>query len=202
MLLSDASIRARMAGGDLRPFREGPNPPGVISAGLTSAGYDLTLGRAFRLFDPAAGGVIDPLAIDPDQFRTLEPKRETHPATGREVEYVTLPPNSYCLAESAEWLAVPQDVLVVLLGKSTYARGAVLLNATPLEPGWRGIVTLEIGNCSGLPCRVYCGMGIAQALFLRIDRRPEKTYGEKGGRYQDQTGLTLPSVGLPARTGL
>lgn len=154
--------------------------------GLGSFGYDIRLGWKFLV--PRYGGlglVLDPCQFPAEMFTVveLEKTRET----------IEIAPHSGLLAESMESFAMPEDVIGLCLGKSTYARCGLLVNATPLEPGWRGRLTLELVNLSPYPIRLYVGQGIAQILFFR-GPRPDRTYGEKesGGRYQDQPGILLP----------
>ncbi len=178
---------------------------GIISYGLTSAGYDFRLGEKVKVFSNAHSPVIDPLDIDPRAFVDLVPTSFTkvwpnplganHPDIVREYRYVVIPPNGYILGETVEYLEVPRDIIVVVLGKSTYARSGILVNCTPLEPGWRGRTTLEIANVSNVPAKVYLDMGIAQALFFRLEERPLAAYDQKAGKYQDQPGLMLPNAG-------
>jgi dCTP deaminase len=208
MPLTDREIRARVAPFMRDTFSEGVSGPGIISYGVSSMGYDFRLGERVKLFTNAHSPVIDPLDFDPKALVDLVPssvtRRYPHPdRPGEEIEreyrYVTVPPGGYILAETVEYLEVPRDVIVVVLGKSTYARSALIVNCTPLEPGWRGYTTLEIGNFSDSPARYYLGMGIAQALFFSGNewegsRLPGKVYGERSKRYQDQGGLTLPTV--------
>ena len=68
------------------------------------------------------------------------------------------------------------------------------MNVTPLEPEWRGKVTIEISNTTPLPAKIYAGEGIAQILFLQAEEVCRDSYADKKGKYQDQTGLTLPFV--------
>jgi dCTP deaminase len=112
----------------------------------------------------------------------------------RDKQYVIIPPNSFALCETVEYLEIPRDVLAICVGKSTYARCGLIVNVTPLEPEWRGKVTLEISNTTPLPARVYANEGVAQLVFLKADRLCEVSYADKGGKYQDQSGLTLPKV--------
>jgi len=110
-------------------------------------------------------------------------------------EPVLIPPNSFALTESLEYLEIPRDVLVVVVGKSTLARCGLIVNVTPLEPEWRGRVTMEISNTTTMPARVYPGEGIAQFLFFRAAAPCQTSYADKKGKYQDQTGgVTLPKV--------
>jgi len=208
MPLTDRQIREVMAPRMRGTFREGTGGKGLISCGLTSAGYDFRLAQTVKLyrrprrtfFDrlfrrPLA--VIDPKNIDPKLFVTL-PLEFSGPCTGNywtNSRFVTLPPYGYALAETVEYVDIPDDLEIIVVGKSTYARSGIIVNCTPLEPGWRGVTTLEIANATPLPARLYIGEGIAQAKFYRLDEKPEKTYEGKGfGKYQDQTGLTLPTV--------
>jgi len=112
--------------------------------------------------------------------------------------HILIPPNSFALAETLEYFDVPRDILVVGIGKSTYARCGIILNVTPAEPEWKGKLTLEISNTTPLPVKVYVGEGICQLLFFRTLATCEKSYADRndgaGGIYQDQQGLTLPRV--------
>lgn len=70
----------------------------------------------------------------------------------------------------------------------------IISNVTPLEPGWRGYVTLEISNTTPLPAKIYINEGICQVLFFRSDKRPLRTYADKKGKYQNQVGIVLPTI--------
>ena len=155
---------------------------GKPSYGLGSMGYDLRLGENFLVHQPHKAAVLDPRDIEKDLFKKVVRK-----------DYFLLQPHSQVLAETVERFNMPDDILAEVLGKSTYARLGLLVNATPAEPTWRGILTLELANLSPLPIKLYVGSGIAQVLFFR-GKRPGRTYDEKesGGVYQDQTGVTLP----------
>jgi len=155
---------------------------GRPSYGLSSFGYDLRLGSRFLVPLGGANVVLDPIDFPDGHFRTIETE-----------ETFELSPHSQVLAESIERFDMPDDVCAVCWGKSSYARCGLLVNVTPLEPGWRGILTIELANVSPLPIRLHVGQGIAQVVFFR-GTRPLRTYGEKeaGGDYQDQSGVTLP----------
>lgn len=167
------------------PLADSTYRPGVISFGLTSYGYDLRLGRKFKVFTNARCAIVDPKNFDPKSFIDIE------------ADECLIPPNSFALAETVEYLEIPRDVLGVCLGKSTYARIGIIVNVTPLEPEWRGKVTIEISNTTPLPAKVYAGEGIAQVLFLKADQVCKISYADKKGKYQDQPGLTLPFVVKP-----
>lgn len=166
----------------IEPFAKGSSRPGVISFGVSSYGYDVRVGRHFKIFTNARCAVVDPKNFDPASFVDIEG------------DSCLIPPNSFALAETVEYLEIPRDVIAVCVGKSTYARCGIIVNVTPLEPEWRGRVTIEISNTTPLPAKIYAGEGIAQILFLRAEAVCEVSYGDKRGKYQDQKGLTLPFV--------
>jgi dCTP deaminase len=166
----------------IEPFAANAGRPGVISYGVTSYGYDVRVGRKFKVFTNARCAVVDPKNFDPNSFVDIEG------------DYCLIPPNSFALAETVEHIEVPRDILCICLGKSTYARCGIICNVTPLEPEWRGKVTIEISNTTPLPAKIYAGEGIAQILFLRADEVCRTSYADKKGKYQDQKGLTLPFV--------
>jgi dCTP deaminase len=187
-VLCDSQIREL---GVVEPFAEAQKRPGKVSFGVSSYGYDVRVGTRFKIFTPTPpnGGiaVVDPKNFTDDLFVEVDTE-----ALG--TDHVIIPPNSFALCETVEWFDVPRDVLVVCVGKSTYARCGLFVNVTPLEPEWRGKVTLEISNTTPLPARVYANEGIAQMIFFRAERVCETSYADKAGKYQDQGGLTLPRV--------
>jgi dCTP deaminase len=164
------------------PFADGTPRKGFISYGVSSYGYDVRVGRRFKVFTNARCAVVDPKNFDTASFVDVEG------------DFCLIPPNSFALAETVEHLEIPRDVLAICVGKSTYARCGIIVNVTPLEPEWRGRVTIEISNTTPLPAKIYAGEGIAQILFLRADALCKTSYADKQGKYQDQKGLTLPFV--------
>jgi len=154
----------------------------VVSYGLGSAGYDVRLGDEFLVFTNTYPALVDPKQMDERAF-----VRQNGPE-------VIVPRNSFVLATTLEYLRMPEDILGIVLGKSTYARCGPIVNATPLEAGWEGTITLEISNTTPLPARLYAGEGIAQILFFRLAAHPEVTYADRRGVYQGQRGVTLPRV--------
>ena len=159
-----------------------------------SYGYDVRVGTKFKVFTNATSGgtaIVDPKNFSSDLFIAIDTAE-----TGR--DHIVIPPNSFALAETVETIDVPRDVLAICVGKSTYARCGIIVNVTPLEPEWRGKVTIEISNTTPLPAKIYANEGIAQMIFLRAERVCAVSYADKRGKYQDQAGLTLPRVdGLP-----
>jgi dCTP deaminase len=193
-VLCDTQIRELVG---IEPFSEAERREGAISFGVSSYGYDVRVGTRFKVFtNTTTGGaaVVDPKAFSPDLFVEINTT-----ATGR--DHIIIPPNSFALAETVETMSIPRDTLVICVGKSTYARCGLIVNVTPLEPEWRGKVTLEISNTTPLPVKVYANEGIAQMIFLKADQVCAVSYADKGGKYQDQTGLTLPRVDGPDHRG-
>lgn len=168
--------------GMIEPFSDGQVRDGVISYGLSSYGYDVRIANEFKIFTNINHMVVDPKDFDPRSFVDFEG------------DQCIIPPNSFALARTVERFKVPRDVIVVCLGKSTYARCGIIVNVTPLEPEWEGIVTLEVSNTTPLPARIYAGEGIAQMLFFQSDEPCETSYADKKGKYQSQQGLTLPRL--------
>ena len=171
------------------PLADGADRPGAISYGVTSYGYDVRVGRKFKVFTNARCAIVDPKNFDPASFVDVEG------------DFCLIPPNSFALAETVEYLDIPRDIIAICVGKSTYARCGIIVNVTPLEPEWRGKVTIEISNTTPLPAKIYAGEGIAQILFLRTEATCRTSYADKHGKYQDQKGLTLPFVVGPRSPG-
>jgi dCTP deaminase len=164
------------------PFEEGQVRNGVVSYGLSSYGYDIRVAADFKVFTDVHSVVVDPKAFDARSFVDIEG------------DHCIIPPNSFALARTLEYFRIPADVLVVCVGKSTYARCGIIVNVTPLEPEWCGYLTLEISNTTPLPAKIYAREGIAQLLFFQGDEEPAITYARRQGKYQDQQGLTLPKL--------
>jgi dCTP deaminase len=187
-VLCDSQIRELVK---IEPFAAAEKREGKISYGVSSYGYDIRVGTRFKIFTPTPRhgdiAVVDPKRFSDDMMVEVDTA-----VTGS--AYVIIPPNSFALCETVEYIEVPRDVLAICVGKSTYARCGLIVNVTPLEPEWRGKVTLEISNTTPLPAKVYANEGIAQLLFLKGDMVCEKSYADKAGKYQDQEGLTLPRV--------
>ncbi|MFA0740101.1 MAG: hypothetical protein DFNUSKGM_000199, partial [Candidatus Fervidibacter sacchari] len=109
-------------------------------------------------------------------------------------DYCIIPPNSFVLGRSVEYFRIPRDVICIVVGKSSYARCGIVVNVTPLEPCWRGHVTIEISNTTPLPAKIYANEGIAQVIFLEASEVCEVSYEDRQGKYQDQRSIILPRV--------
>ncbi len=182
-ILADHQIRdLSLNHGMIDPFVEKQNHAGVISYGLSSYGYDARCSNEFKIFTNVDSAVVDPKSFSEKSF------------VDREVDVCIIPPNSFVLTRSVEYFRIPKDVLVICLGKSTYARCGLIVNVTPLEPGWEGHVTLEISNTTPLPAKVYANEGVAQFLFFKGSAPCEVSYADRSGKYMGQKGVTLPRM--------
>jgi len=182
-ILSDRSIR-RLAQekGMIEPFVDSQKRDGIISYGLSSYGYDARVGTEFKIFTNVDSAVVDPKNFAANSF------------VDRTADVCIIPPNSFALARTVEYFRIPRDVLVVCVGKSTYARCGIIVNVTPLEPEWEGHVTLEFSNTTPLPAKIYANEGACQFLFLQGNEPCEVSYRDKAGKYQGQRGVTLPKI--------
>lgn len=170
----------------IRPFSdkqikiEGGNK--LISYGVSSYGYDVRSADEFKIFTNIKAAIVDPKKFSNDSFVDVKS------------DVCIIPPNSFVLARTVEYFKIPRNVLVVCLGKSTYARCGIIVNVTPLEPEWEGHITLEFSNTTNLPAKIYANEGVAQLLFLESDEECEVSYMDRNGKYQGQTGVTLPKA--------
>ncbi len=182
-ILADHQIRDLAQNqGMIEPFVEKQKNDGMISYGLSSYGYDARCSKDFKIFTNVDNALVDPKNFSDQSF------------VDRNSDICVIPPNSFVLTHTVEYFRIPQDVLVICLGKSTYARCGLIVNVTPLEPGWEGHVTLEISNTTPLPARVYANEGIAQFLFFKGSDVCETSYADRSGKYMGQRGVTLPRL--------
>ena len=166
----------------IEPFVEDLNHDGVISYGVSSYGYDARVADEFKVFTNTNNALIDPKNFSDETF------------VDKKGEYCIIPPNSFVLARTVEYFRIPRDVLVICVGKSTYARCGIIVNVTPLEPEWEGHVTLEFSNTTPLPAKIYANEGACQFLFLKGDSVCETSYADRKGKYMNQTGVVLPRI--------
>ncbi|MCT6879252.1 MAG: dCTP deaminase [Commensalibacter sp.] len=168
--------------GMIEPFAEKQNREGVISYGVSSYGYDARVANEFKIFTDVDNAIVDPKNFKSESFVT------------RNTDVCIIPPNSFALARTVEYFRIPRDILVICLGKSTYARCGIIVNVTPLEPEWEGQVTIEISNTTPLPARIYANEGICQLLFLQGSEPCEISYADKRGKYMKQMGVATPRL--------
>ena len=166
----------------IEPFESSQVRKGKISYGLSSYGYDARVADEFKIFTNVNNALVDPKNFSNDGF--VERKADT----------CIIPPNSFVLARTVEYFRIPRNVLVICLGKSTYARCGIIVNVTPLEPEWEGYVTLEFSNTSPLPAKIYANEGACQFLFFEGKEPPKQSYADKKGKYMKQKGVTLPRL--------
>jgi dCTP deaminase len=165
----------------IEPYTDELKSDGIISYGPSSYGYDIRLADKFKIFTNVNNTIVDPKNFDKNAFVEFEG------------DVCIIPPNSFALAQSLEYIKMPRNVTGLVLGKSTYARCGIVANFTPLEAAWEGHITIEISNTTPLPARIYANEGFAQILFF--EGEPCQTsYAERGGKYQGQKGITLPKV--------
>ena len=179
-VLSDKEIRALTE--MINPFSEKQVKEGIVSYGLSSYGYDVRIAPEFKIFTNVNNVIIDPKGFVGGEFIDF---------TG---DVCIIPPNSFALGRSVEYIKMPRDLLAICLGKSSYARCGIIVNVTPLEPEWEGHITIEISNTTPLPAKIYANEGIAQLIFLRAEKICDISYKDKKGKYQGQKGITLPRV--------
>lgn len=192
MVLSDATI-AQLCKTPLpmiEPFfsesiKKSESGEGIASFGVSSYGYDIRAAPEFKVFkNTSQDGVLDYKNMDNTLFDEVS------------ADSVIIPPNGFILARSIEYIRVPDDVLVLVIGKSTVARAGINCLCTPLEPGWEGHITLEFANGTSIPNRFYANEGVLQLVFLKGDRQCLTTYAGRQGKYQGQRGeIVLPKVG-------
>lgn len=197
-ILSDKDIRALCCREldpfpMLTPFSPGVQSGGVISYGLSHAGYDLRLGYSLLVFKNTTNDILNPKKFrDPEYLKRVFD--EVHPRLIEgELNAYVIPPHGYALGVSVEHISMPRNIKGRCVGKSTLARSAILINTTPLEPGWRGHLTIEISNVSCCPAMVFAGEGIAQLEFETLSSPPDLDYEQKSGKYQDQAQVPVPS---------
>jgi dCTP deaminase len=166
----------------ITPFVERLCSTNVVSYGLSSYGYDARVSDEFKIFTDVNNVIIDPKKFSEDSF------------VDKKCNECVIPPNSFVLGKTVEYFKIPKDVLVICLGKSTYARCGIIVNVTPLEPEWEGYVTMEFSNTTPLPAKIYANEGICQFLFLKADAVCETSYKDRKGKYMNQQSVTLPKV--------
>ena len=166
----------------ISPFEDKQVRDAKISYGLSSFGYDARVSNEFKIFTNVNSEIVDPKNFKQSNFFS------------KSGDECIIPPNSFVLAGTVEYFKIPNDVMVICLGKSTYARCGIIVNVTPLEPGWEGYVTLEFSNTTPLPAKIYANEGVAQFIFLKGNEKPDITYADRNGKYMKQSGVTLPKI--------
>jgi len=182
-VLSDKWIKEMVRTNNMiSPFENKQVRDNKISYGLSSFGYDARVSNEFKIFTNVNSEIVDPKNFKLNNF------------ISKKGDECIIPPNSFVLSSTVEYFRIPNDVMVICLGKSTYARCGIIVNVTPLEPSWEGNVTLEFSNSTPLPAKIYANEGAAQFVFLKGNEKPSITYADRNGKYMKQSGVTLPKV--------
>ena len=182
-VLSDKWIKEMVRTNNMiSPFENKQVRGNKISYGLSSFGYDVRVSNEFKIFTNVNSEIVDPKNFKLNNF------------ISKKGDECVIPPNSFVLSSTVEYFRIPNDVMVICLGKSTYARCGIIVNVTPLEPSWEGNVTLEFSNTTPLPAKIYANEGAAQFIFLKGNEKPDITYADRNGKYMKQSGVTLPKV--------
>ena len=182
-VLSDKWIKEMVRTNNMiSPFENKQVRGNKISYGLSSFGYDARVSNEFKIFTNVNSEIVDPKNFKLNNF------------ISKKGDECIIPPNSFVLSSTVEYFKIPNDVMVICLGKSTYARCGIIVNVTPLEPSWEGNVTLEFSNTTPLPAKIYANEGAAQLIFLKGNEKPDITYADRNGKYMKQSGVTLPKV--------
>jgi len=183
-VLNDTWIKKAALKGLIDPFIDHQvAEQGKISYGLSSHGYDARVSDEFKVFTNINNTLVDPKNFNPSGL------------VDKKGPFCIIPPNSFALGRTVERFVIPRDVLVICLGKSTYARCGIIVNVTPLEPEWEGYVTLEFSNTSPLPAKIYAFEGACQFIFLKGNAPCEVSYKDRKGKYMNQGQIvTLPKI--------
>ena len=182
-VLSDKWIKEMVRTNNMiSPFENKQVRDNKISYGLSSYGYDARVSNEFKIFTNVNSEIVDPKNFKLNNF------------ISKKGDECIIPPNSFVLSSTVEYFRIPNDVMVICLGKSTYARCGIIVNVTPLEPSWEGYVTLEFSTTTPLPAKIYANEGATQFIFLKGNEKPEITYADRKGKYMKQSGVTLPKI--------
>ena len=178
MILSDRTIREEITAGRIviEPFDDACIQPSSV---------DLHVDREFRVFQNNRYPYIDVMKEQPDLTELVEVDAG---------ESFILHPGEFVLGSTLERVALPDDLVARLEGKSSLGRLGLLNHSTAgyVDPGWDGYLTLELSNVANLPITIYPGMKIGQISFFRLSTPADVPYGSKGTRskYQGQRGPT------------
>ncbi|HMB18445.1 MAG TPA: dCTP deaminase [Gaiellaceae bacterium] len=178
MVLSDRTIRRLIEEGRILidPYDESLLQPSSV---------DVRVDRYFRVFHNARYPFIDVKEPQEDLTELVE--------VGDEAPFI-LHPGEFVLASTLERIALPDDLVARLEGKSSLGRLGLLIHSTAgfIDPGWDGHVTLELSNVANLPITIYHRMKIGQLSFVQLSEPAERPYGsgDLGSKYQGQQGPT------------
>jgi dCTP deaminase len=178
VILSDRTLREQIAAGRIviEPFDDGCVQPSSI---------DVKIGNLFRVFRNHTSGIIDVKQNQDDLTELI-----TIPEEG----VFMLHPGEFVLGSTLERIAVPDDLVSRIEGKSSLGRLGLIIHSTAgfIDAGFDGHVTLELTNIATLPITLYPGMKIGQVSFMQMTTPADNPYGKgaKGSKYQGQRGPT------------
>lgn len=178
MILSDRTLREQISAGRIliEPFDDDLVQPSSI---------DVRISNLFRVFRNHTAGVIDVKTDTSDMTEMVE-----IPADG----VFMLHPGEFVLGSTMERIAVPEDLVARIEGKSSLGRLGLLIHSTAgfIDAGFDGHVTLELANVASLPITLYPGMKIGQVSFMQMTTPADRPYGSgaRGSKYQGQRGPT------------
>jgi len=186
MILSDRDIRRRLEGGDLAV-----EPLEDPDLQIQPASVDLRLGREFLEFQHAN----IPCIHFGSEAEVEEYVEET--VVEADGEYI-LHPGDFVLGTTVERVAIPDDLIAHVQGRSSIGRLAIVIHATAgiIDPGYVGQITLELSNLGTAPVALAPGMRISQVIFTELTSPAERPYGaERGSKYQGQEGPQASRIG-------
>jgi dCTP deaminase len=167
MILSDGTLKKMISSGEL-----GITP--IQKNSVQPASVDCTLGRHFLIVEDRQMQMID---MDSEIiYREYE------------ADEITIPPHSFLLATTEEYVKLPDDLTAFVEGRSSIGRiGLFIQNAGWVDPGFEGQITLELYNANSLPIRLKAGRRICQLVFCKMDEAALSPYR---GKYQGQRKAT------------
>lgn len=181
-----------------------PTGEACTSYGLSSYGYDIRLGKSFIVLRGEENKVINFTKNDeqtslviPAKEHTLINPNDFDPSLVvqiNDVDSIIIPPKTFFMGVSMEYIKMPRDVTAICNGKSTVARSGIQIYVTPLEAGWKGFITLEFFNSTDSPVLLTPGMGISQLNFVQGNTVCEVSYEDRGGKYQNQGPHPIPPL--------
>jgi dCTP deaminase len=187
MILSDRHIRERLAKGDLEL---GPLEDPELQ--IQPASVDVRLGSEFIVYRPSQVACLDPR--DPESLTAAAERLTVAPNQG-----FILHPGEFALGSTIEAVAIPDDLVATVDGRSSIGRLAVVVHATAgfIDPGFRGQITLELSNIGPIPVRLWPGMRVAQIVLHQLSSAADRPYGAaRGSAYQGQQGPQVSRIKL------
>src|SRR3989337_1066358 len=177
MILSDRDLRQVLKDGKIKI-----EPTDGLERRIGPDSIDFRLGHTFLVFERNKQAYIDPRHAETAQGTT-------RPITIKTGEPVIIHPHELVLATTLERLAISDDLLGRLEGRSSLGRLGIIVHSTAsiFHPGWDGTATMELGNLGVMPVALYPRMRICTFTFERLSSPAEHPYGSRPSKYQGQT---------------